>query len=233
MRIKLKLTVFFCMLLITGLACETLSPNEDATSESRTLEPATQTEEVTPESTSLFEDDFSNQNSGWPVTNDASGFNGYNQGNYRIFVTQPNLVLWATPGQNFTNVSIEVQTTKLGGDDDNQFGVICRHTDLNNLYAIMISSDGYYGFFKKINNSDLTLIGSEQMNISDAINQGDAANQLRVDCIGIDLALYVNDTLVDQVQDSDLTSGDIGLIAGTFDIPGTDIQFDNFVVTNP
>lgn len=217
MNTKLKLTIFFSILLITGLACE----------------PTTQTQEAILDSGTLFEDDFSNQESGWPITSDTSGYNGYNEENYRIFVTQPNMVIWATPGQSFTDVSIEVDATKVGGDDDNQFGVVCRHTDLDNLYVIMISSDGFYGFFKKINNSEFTLIGAEQMNVSEAINQGDATNHIRVDCIGSNLALYVNNTLVDQVQDNGLTSGDIGLMAGTFDIPGTDIRFDNLIVTNP
>lgn len=217
MYTKLKLSIFLCMLLLASLACETTP----------------QTEEAILENSTLFEDDFSNDESGWPVTNDTSGYNGYNQGNYRIFVTQPNMVIWSTPGQSFTNVSIEVDATKVGGDDDNQFGVVCRHSDLDNLYVIMISSDGYYGFFKKINNAEFTLIGAEQMNVSDAINEGDATNHLRVDCIGSNLTLYVNGTLVDQVQDNEILSGDVGLMAGTFDIPGTDIQFDNMIVTKP
>jgi hypothetical protein len=32
---------------------------------------------------------------------------------------------------------------------------------------------------------------------------------------------------------SSLSSGDVGLVAGTFDKPGVTIDFDNFVVTAP
>ena len=36
-----------------------------------------------------------------------------------------------------------------------------------------------------------------------------------------------------QVQDAEFTAGDVGLIAGTYDVPGTDIRFDNFIVYQP
>ena len=35
------------------------------------------------------------------------------------------------------------------------------------------------------------------------------------------------------MQDETFTTGDVGLIAGTFDAAGTDIRFDNFVVSKP
>jgi hypothetical protein len=35
------------------------------------------------------------------------------------------------------------------------------------------------------------------------------------------------------VEDDTYASGDVGLIAGTFDEPGTDIRFDDFVVYRP
>ncbi|NJN80226.1 MAG: hypothetical protein HC797_07025, partial [Anaerolineales bacterium] len=44
---------------------------------------------------------------------------------------------------------------------------------------------------------------------------------------------YVNGFQVAQAQDSTLTSGDVGILAGTFDTPGVDIVFDNFVVLQP
>jgi hypothetical protein len=35
------------------------------------------------------------------------------------------------------------------------------------------------------------------------------------------------------VQDSEFSDGDVGLFAGTFDVVGTDIHYDNFVVSAP
>jgi hypothetical protein len=47
------------------------------------------------------------------------------------------------------------------------------------------------------------------------------------------LTFYVNGFQIAQTQDAALSSGDIGLIAGTFGEPGVDILFDNFVVLQP
>jgi hypothetical protein len=76
-------------------------------------------------------------------------------------------------------------------------------------------------------------IQEEYMLESDSINQGGTSNHIRLDCVGDSLTLFVNGDKVNEVTDSGLTSGDVGLIAGTFDTPGTDILFDNYVVRNP
>jgi hypothetical protein len=47
------------------------------------------------------------------------------------------------------------------------------------------------------------------------------------------LALFVNGRLVAEAQAAEWQSGDIGLIAGTYDLPGTDVLFDNFSVLQP
>jgi hypothetical protein len=71
------------------------------------------------------------------------------------------------------------------------------------------------------------------MQPSEAIQQGAATNTIRADCVGSSLSLYVNGEKLDEVQDTEFGSGDVGLMAGSFDTPGTDIHFDNFNVTKP
>jgi hypothetical protein len=68
---------------------------------------------------------------------------------------------------------------------------------------------------------------------SDAINQGAATNHIRADCVGSTLTLYANGTQIDQQTDTDFSTGDVGLLAGTYTQTGTDILFDNFVVMKP
>jgi hypothetical protein len=65
------------------------------------------------------------------------------------------------------------------------------------------------------------------------INQGDATNHLQASCIGNSLSISVNDQNLISVEDADFLSGDVGLIAGTYDSSGTDIHFDNFRVLKP
>ncbi len=45
--------------------------------------------------------------------------------------------------------------------------------------------------------------------------------------------MLVNGTQVATATDSEWADGDVGLVAGTFDTPGTEVHFDNFVVRQP
>jgi hypothetical protein len=77
------------------------------------------------------------------------------------------------------------------------------------------------------------MISAAQMQSSDAIVQGAATNRLRADCAGTRLTLYVNGTKAAEGDDADFSSGNVGLIAGTFETPGADVFFDNFSVLQP
>jgi hypothetical protein len=68
---------------------------------------------------------------------------------------------------------------------------------------------------------------------SDYITHGAVTNHIRFDCVGSTLTLYVNGFVVDQQTDTDYTTGNVGLLAGTFKTPGTDVLFDNFYVYKP
>jgi hypothetical protein len=180
----------------------------------------------------LFQDDFSDPSSGWDSVTAAEGITDYADGVYRIFVNTINSDVWANPGLEFSDVRVEVDASKAGGDDDNDFGLICRYLDPENFYFLIVSSDGYYGI-GKVAGGQQELIGSESMLPSELILQGGATNRLRADCLGSKLSLYVNDQFLTQVEDADFTSGDVGLIAGSIASPGVDIHFDNFRVLKP
>ena len=181
----------------------------------------------------LFSDDFSNTDNKWDQVTEATRTTDYYNNAYHIVVDDTNSDAWANPGkESFTDVHIEVDTTKNGGPDDNDFGIICRYTDIDQFYYGVISSDGYYGIMKMTSDGG-TLIGVENLLQSDKIAQGTATNKIRFDCIGTTLTLYVNGSQLDQQTDSDYTAGNVGLIAGTFDTSGTDILFDNFFIYKP
>ena len=180
----------------------------------------------------LFQDDFSQTSSGWDRYTGDDAITDYNNGVYRMWVNSDNTDIWANPGLNFQDVRVEVKATKIAGPDDNDFGVICRYQDVENFYFMIVSSDGYYGI-GAVEAGEQYLIGTEELFTSEEINQGDASNDLRGDCVGDKLTLYVNGTQLHQVQDSTFTSGDVGLIAGSFDTVGVDIEFDNFKVLKP
>src|SRR3972149_8658936 len=180
----------------------------------------------------LFSDDFSEPDSGWDRVQAEEGVTDYDNGQYRIFVDQAQNDYWANPGRSFTDVQVEADATKIGGPDDNDFGLICRYQDTENFYAFLISSDGFYAILKYSGGSSETL-GSDSWPPSEAINQGAATNHLRADCIGDSLTLYATGPQLHAVTDSAFSSRDVGPIAGTFAEPGADIAFDDFVVLQP
>jgi hypothetical protein len=234
------------LLVLVGLACSLPFGNTDSDSDNQSET----------EIGILFSDDFSDKNSGWDQYSDTDAITDYENGIYRIYVPEPNYDYWANPGKSFTDVRVEVDATQAGGPDDNDFGVICRYKyvddiylvdltnvsfsegkkavvdEMNHFYFFIISSDGYYTIGKSVGD-DVVYIGQDTMLPSDDINTLLDTNHIRADCVGSELSLYVNGILLTTVTDSDFSSGDVGLMAGTYDTPGTDIYFDNFVVYDP
>lgn len=188
------------------------------------------------ESNTLFQDDFSDTNSGWDSADWESGITDYSNGAYRMLVKVPSYVVWANPGEYFDGDTItEVDATKVSGEDDNRYGLICRYSgtpEMPNYYFFLISSDGYAVIGKTVE-GDSEFISSEEMQPVEAIYQGATTNHVRADCIGNSLSFYVNGQQVAVATDSAYTGGDTGLITGTFEIESTEITFDNLVVKRP
>jgi len=204
------------VLILASLSCRTILPSKNNDQPGKIL----------------FQDDFSDPSSGWNQVSTDQGATDYADGVYRILVNETNLDIWSKPGVEFGDVRIEVDAIKVGGDRDNRFGVICRAIDQNSFYTFVISSDGYFGI-GKIKGEDYQLIGMDALQRSDAIKLGSEDNHIRADCIGKVLTLYVNGQWLTAVEDLEFALGGVGLIAGTYDKPGTDIRFDNFVVYQP
>jgi hypothetical protein len=180
----------------------------------------------------LFRDDFSDPTSGWNRVVSSDGVSDYEDGAYRILVNQPNMDILAEPGLEFIDAQIEVDAIKVSGSRDNRFGILCRMSDSRHYYSFIISSDSYYGI-GKVDAESYALLGGRTLLPSELIHLGFEFNHLRADCVGEELALYVNGVRLMEVRDSQYHSGDVGLWAGTYGRAGTDIRFDNFVVFKP
>jgi S1-C subfamily serine protease len=178
----------------------------------------------------LFADDFSSPDSGWDRASDEDSSTDYEDGRYVIGITTTDLFAWANPGLAFGDAVIDVDATQIDGPDNNDFGVICRYQDVDNYHRILISSDGYYAVFRRVDDESTPLIDWTR---SSAIKQGAALNHLTVTCAGNRIALSVNGQFVAETFDDTFSDGDIGLTAGAFDEAGVQIAFDNLVVTGP
>jgi serine/threonine protein kinase len=179
-----------------------------------------------------FEDIFTDPTSGWETRVDHDVITDYFHGGFRIFVNKAHTFYWSKPGLLYTDVLIQVDATKVAGPDDNFFGVICRYQDMNNFYLLTISSDGYYAIWK-YEDGEMAILGQDRPLFSDAVHRGKTTNLVRGECVGDRLSLYANDIRLLLAEDSDFTSGDVGLVAAALDLPGTDILFDNFVAEKP
>jgi hypothetical protein len=213
------LSFLIALVLVSTLACSTTSL----------------TETLVPSGSVLYQDIFSNPKSGWGELADKAdeaGAAGYANGAYRIVVTQPNVNLWSHPGMDFATIHEEVSLMAPDGPQANRMGLICRLKDDKSFYFFVISADGFYGI-GKMKDGATSLLTGDKMQKNDAILTGTQINRLRADCVGNLLILYVNNVLVGSAMDNDFTSGDVGILAGTFDEPGVDVYFDNFVVYKP
>jgi hypothetical protein len=180
----------------------------------------------------LYKDNFSNPSSGLPILIGTNGSEYYAGGSYHIEIYSSQYSLWALPDQTYNDVRVEEDAVRISGPDANRFGIICRYRNPSNFYFFSISSDGYYALGKTLNNKT-SLLGQETMVYSPSILQGSVTNHIRFDCIGTSLTGYVNDQALASAVDLDFSRGSAGLLAGTFDISGVKIAFNNFMVIKP
>ncbi|RJP61306.1 MAG: hypothetical protein C4541_02055 [Candidatus Auribacter fodinae] len=185
--------------------------------------------------TILFQDDFSNLTSGFKHHAGVEGIADYDSGVYRFIVNAAPYHFWSTLERQYTDTRVEVDVAKLDGPDSNLAGIVCRFRNVNgipNFYFFAISSDGYYAIGRTSNEGSI-LLGQDQMANSPTINTGVSINHLRADCAGSALTFYVNGFPVAHTTDSTLTSGQVGLMAGSIEEGGVDIIFDQFIVVQP
>jgi hypothetical protein len=172
----------------------------------------------------LYSETFADSSTGWDEWESAKSRGGYDNGAYFIEVLAADQVSWGNGYQDFDDFVMEVDTEKVGGPDDNGFGVVLRYVDSDNFYIFAVSSDGQYTFGYYLDNTWTQVI---PWTPSDAINQGDSTNKLSVACKGNHFILSVNGTIVEDLTDDTFSAGDIGLMAVATSEAGVMITFDN------
>jgi hypothetical protein len=184
-----------------------------------------------PKGAEIIKEGFDSQTYNWDQYTGKEGSAGIDNKEYKISVQTPFTDLWANPSKDYQDkvppdvlIDVEARSTDA---EDNYFGVICRYVDEKNYYFLVISSDQYFGI-GKVKNGLVSLINRTEMPPSDIIDQsGD--NNLRAECVGSDLRLFVNGELLETQQDSDFAAGGVGLLVGSYEKPVT-VFFDDFFV---
>jgi len=180
----------------------------------------------------VLKDNFTNPSSGWDKMHNANYTLEYKNGNYHVLINEKDKgqIVWI--GSKYKDESIEVDVQQTSGPSDGRIGVACRTVDAGSLYSFEFSQDGSYGIYKYTNwNSDQLEGGTLDPN---TLNQG-SINHIEGICNGQDLTMLINGVVVSQVQDSDYTSGGVGLVVRTGDSgdPGIDTLLTHFLVKSP
>lgn len=194
----------------------------------------------------LFSDGFSDPESGWQTGSWNNGQVNYHDGKYTITVADNNIFTYLEhtfPADLSIEVDVTVAEDKFTSGMSGYFGMICRSHTQDDGYEFTFGGDSNmmfprsaYPSIGKLGDGKATgLISSaEYGSIFLWPEQWKNQHHLRVDCIGDKLSLYVNGYLVQQVSDTNYsTGGRVGLFGGHEDAAQMLYLFDNFVIYQP
>ncbi len=178
----------------------------------------------------IYEENFTGSGGGWVNSKGETFELGYFGGGYRLYAGSFFSDIWSVRDFDTSRVRIVVEASKTGGPADSYYGVICRFQDGGNYYALVISEAGEFRIFKKVGGiaTDLGEPGT-----SSVIRGGGASNEIQAQCDQDSLSLAVNGESLLRVEDDTFEGGSLGLLAGTRELPGLEVIFDNLELSVP
>ena len=183
---------------------------------------------ASPAAATLLYEDFETPTSSWAEKSDENREQGYSDGAYFINVTTTDWIAWDTPGYNFYDFSLQVDTLQSEGDTNNAYGVLFRYVDGDNFYRFAVTGNGLFSLFKRENGDWEAIVDWRE---SVYINPAGEINHLGVVCRGDQISLYANGQELIALTDSTFAQGDIGLFASAYDVPEIKAFFDDLWVT--
>ena len=186
-----------------------------------------------PGSGALLEDDFSGSDVTWGTGTDADSSVEYSNGMLNFAVNKDLYFVWSTPNsEDYENIHIEVTAINNSTDSAGAFGVICNLQITNTSYYFAVTGAGEYAIGRYTFAGDTLLTNDGQWSKSNMIAPDADSYRIGADCGNNTLTLYVDSQQVDSVSDSTYTSGNVGAFAWSGEqLNGTDVSFDDFVVT--
>ncbi len=176
----------------------------------------------------LFEDDFSDSDSGWLVYDDPVCEYSYSRGMYVITVKQPQKLRWSwAPKETFpADFTVEIEAQKSSGPDGT-YGIIWG-SDEQNFFLFNINTEGWYSVDQMVNGAWQTSpVPSSDHN---AINQGTGANHLKLIVKDNSVTLLINDAELRTATTPGFGDGKIALFVSTYEDYSVTVSFDNFKV---
>ena len=179
----------------------------------------------------IFDDNFTNPTTGWPIGDDGNIRRGYLNGQYQILVRQSGWIAEASPGVSATSFQVKVDAS-LASNGPGLYGIAFDISpDGRSMYAFLFDPFLTSASMWKVENDNWTQL----MNESGGAVAGQGVEHLSVTRSGSQIVWSTNSLsslTAGPISDSDLTSGQFGLIAATYDdTTNTDARFQNFLVT--
>ncbi len=177
----------------------------------------------------LFQDDFSDDESGWWVGSLADGYSHYVEGKYIISAreTQPkNISVYED--KPLVDGVFSTEYRIISGDEENTGVVLYWHVrDKGSRYFLQIWGNGYYTLGKYVDSKMSQITGKRK---SPLINPGDANNRVTIAVNGDNADIYFNDNYETSITDSSIKYGDIGLGVFPSHSSAIEAEFDNVAV---
>ena len=210
------------------VATETATPTaiEEPVSSPTTI--STPAPEPTSQPGLLYQDDFTQLDSGWSSIDFDNSYIGYHEPEYyHVEVHAPNSKeVVRVPDQNLDDFTAEVEVfPELGitaAEGDFRYGLFFRRAG-EQYYAFTISPRTKTWFVLKSSPTGLEVLEAGQ---DDSIQGMETADTLRVDARDSSFFFHINGKSVGQVNDVDYTSGEVGMYVQTFDSPQAHIHYD-------
>jgi len=180
----------------------------------------------------VFQDGFDSQDDNWETFNKDYGSAFYQDS--KLHIKNYTGLKYQSPSRTakqFSDFALEVEMELVSGSSESWQGVYCRYNDENNFYMFRIGANGKYSILK-FTKGVMTILRTATL--SSHINTGlGVTNNVRVECAGDSLTLYVNTFRVAQVSDDTFVTGIVGFCVQSEGGEYTEVAFDNVVIWTP
>jgi hypothetical protein len=176
----------------------------------------------------LYQDDFSNPDSGWPINDSGNTKVGYINGEYQILIRTAGWLNAVSSGFGTQDYKVSVQLRNVTGAFASYgiiFGIM---PDWSSWYSLEIYPDGWYGVYKYDTYGGGKVFAEA---FSPAIKLSTATNIITVERNTPAITVYANGQILTTIP-SEYFYGSryLGLINYSYDQPNIDVRFDNFRV---
>jgi hypothetical protein len=178
-----------------------------------------------PTCAAYYTDNFGDPKSGWYVNDNSSRRYAYVNGEYQIWVKNPNDAWYETPGAKATDFTASVSAHRTSGTYGAYGLLFGINEDWNEFYEVLIDANSFSVWRY---NSVWTAL--QDWTVSNSIATGTNWNRLKVVRNGSAITVYINGQQVTNVNDSSFVGlRRIGLAAES-DSTGVDVRFDDLAL---